>query len=175
MTGFVYALRPVGMSVLKIGATTKPKQRARQLAAFSPCPLEFVRLIAVGGRRHALIWEQYAQARTMDEVSHGEWRFDTAAVYAVLDSIPGTSHKIPSWFEQLVTPRKKLPMEEIELRLLAASVEESFDCGRDFLAAFGLSPDWQNLSAASAKTRAKYRRRLEEFQTPVPHSGEGAA
>lgn len=163
MTGYVYAIQPEGMSLLKIGATTNPKQRATMLSAFTPMRLRFVRLIRVASKNHALIWEQQVLARTMKYASHGEWRFDKPEVHNALSSIDGVEDECPGWFEQTTTQRNELSPDALAFRLeLASAVTPERDLNA-LCNAIRLPMNWHQTASKSATAREKYRRRLHEF------------
>lgn len=75
-SGFVYAIEPVGLGVVKVGCTSNPSQRAESLAAFSPVKMVFRHLLDVGNWGRAKVWESEILAWSRGSISHGEWRSD---------------------------------------------------------------------------------------------------
>ena len=84
---FVYAFRVPAAGVCKIGQTQDPTLRASQLRSMSPLPVEWVRVLWVGGRAEA----KDAEAAILHELaphrSHGEWVKDGPHVIAAFDLI----------------------------------------------------------------------------------------
>lgn len=78
--GFVYAVQPVGMSIVKIGSTNQPKARIEALASFSPVTVTFRHLLQVSCARVARIQEAALLGWTNSCAMHGEWRGDLELV-----------------------------------------------------------------------------------------------
>lgn len=72
--GFVYALQPQGLDLVKIGCTQDPRFRAETLASFSPMPMRFRCVLQVSCFQVAKIFEALLLNLTADVASHGEWR-----------------------------------------------------------------------------------------------------
>ena len=78
--GYVYAIQPVGMDVVKIGTTTTPKTRAWALSAYSPVPLVFRHLLQVETKRVGCVFEADLLGWSDASTGWGEWRNDLALI-----------------------------------------------------------------------------------------------
>jgi hypothetical protein len=72
--GYVYAIQPVGLDLVKIGCTSDPASRAESIASFSPLPMTFRHLLRVSCFGAAKAYEAYVLGATHSVASHGEWR-----------------------------------------------------------------------------------------------------
>lgn len=72
--GFVYALQPQGLDLVKIGCTHDPVGRAEQLGSFSPMPMAFRCVMQVSCFEAAQVFEGLILHLTSDVATHGEWR-----------------------------------------------------------------------------------------------------
>lgn len=168
MSGYVYALRPVDIPLVKIGFTTNPDQRAQMLASFSPFPVEYTYLRDVGTKRRAIVWEHYVHALTAEFASHGEWRRDAPEVYDVLSDVEGSDVDLGGTYRQAPTTRKPICRDYVDFRLFTADIEDRFSPGCWFSDATGLPMNWQTQAINNPALRAKYRAKLEAYLAANP-------
>jgi hypothetical protein len=83
MSGFVYFMRPKGMlGPIKIGYSASPKTRLKDLAAWSPFPLEIA--VTIEGEPDL---ERRLHGRFYASHSHLEWFHPTADIVKVVQSL----------------------------------------------------------------------------------------
>lgn len=121
--GFIYALQPVGMSVVKIGCTQDPIARAGQIASFSPSPMVFRHLLDVGGMNIARTFEQDILGWSCHSAGHAEWRSDLT----LIDDLFAAVAPAVDVLDQFEIPVKKtnrgsrLHSDEMECRMILAA------------------------------------------------------
>lgn len=101
MTGaaHVYFIKPVGMAgPIKVGVSTDPARRRRQLQFFSPVELEVIGSVPGGRREESELHQRFASFN-----SHGEWfRADDALVSEVRAILCAGSIHLASPSENLI-------------------------------------------------------------------------
>lgn len=85
--GYVYAMQPEGMDIVKIGATISPESRLNQMRLYSPQPMVFRHLLRVRSSRHAHIHENQILAWSHPSSHHGEWRTDLDLIDSLFECV----------------------------------------------------------------------------------------
>lgn len=155
--GYVYAMQPAGMSIVKIGSTNQPLVRIESLASFSPVPVRFRHLLQVSCARSARVFEAAALGWTNACAAHGEWRDDLALVDDAFGCIAPAVDVVDDFPMIQRHPRKRRVVSDDRLADLLAVVE-----------ALGLLEDeMRGEHGASATIRAHKHLGMAWTSTPI--------
>ncbi len=121
--GFVYAIQPEGMDLVKIGHTSDPAGRAQVIASFSPVPMVFRHLLQVSSHDVSKVFEAMVLGLTQNVASHGEWRRDLDFVDDCFGCIAPAVDRLGDFQITKKLPRWKNPIDLAHFERLAVVTE----------------------------------------------------